>query len=428
MCGLECGLRSSAERMAKLTALGVKRLVKPGRYGDGGGLWLQVRDAERRAWLFRYKLHGKARAMGLGALADLPLAEAREAATAARKLVRAGVDPIEHRNAKRAAAKADNVATTFREVAGRYVKAHEGGWRNEKHRAQWASTLESYAYPVIGDVPVRAVDTAAVLRVLEPIWNEKAETASHLRGRIEVILDFAKSRGLRTGENPARWRGHLSHNLAKPTKLRRRRHHPALPWIRVGAFVAGLRSREDTTARALEFLILTAARSGEVLGVTWREIDLDGAAWNVPGTRMKAGRDHRVPLSAAALDVLHKMQPGAEGPDSYVFPGRKDSKPLSTMALDMLLRRMNEPDKASAADAPPRWADRHGEAVVPHGFRSTFRDWVGEASAHGTDLAEAALAHIIKDQTEAAYARGDLFEKRRELMQDWADWCATVPI
>lgn len=436
--------------MGKLTAVGVKALREPGRYSDGDGLYLQVARGKSRQWIMRYKVQGKSREMGLGPVGDapdrVPLAEARRRAAEARALLRDGKDPIEarraaERDAERERAKA--AANTFETTALAYVAAREGEWRNAKHKAQWTSTLTTYAFPKIGDRPVSDVDTEAVLEVLQPVWAAKPETASRLRGRIESVLDYAKTRGLRTGENPARWRGHLAHSLAKPSRLRRKRHHPALPWHQVGAFVAELRAVPDVSARALEFLILTAARTGEALGARWREIDLDAAVWTVPGERMKAGREHRVPLSAPALAVLRTMQPLSRGLGSPVFPGRRFEppapgasgpaihQPQSNMALEMLLRRMNQPgkDEVPAADgAPPLWSDRNGEAITAHGFRSSFRDWVGEASTHSTDLAEAALAHVIRDKTVAAYARGDLFAKRARLMADWADACERTEV
>jgi integrase len=387
----------------KLTALKVRALTAPGRYGDGKGLWLQVRDADHRSWLFRYKVHGRSRMMGLGAVEDVPLAEARAAADEARKLVRRGIDPIDDRNADRAAKAAAARGISFREVAERYIEAHRPGWRNAKHAGQWTSTLATYAYPAFGELSVSAIDIGAVMRVLEPLWRTKTETASRVRGRIESVLDYATARGWRTGDNPARWRGHLENLLPARSKVRRVEHHAALPWRDVGAFMGQLRRQQGVAARALEFLILTGARTGEVLGARWSEIDAD--TWTVPGERMKAGREHRVPLSAAALAVLAQMRPDGATAGAWVFPGGRAGRPLSSMALLMLLRRMGF------------------GALTAHGFRSSFRDWCGESTGYAREVAEAALAHTLKDKAEAAYARGDLFEKRRRLMEDWAAFC-----
>ena len=393
--------------MAKLTALAVKRHVTPGRYGDGGGLWLQVRDAEHRSWLFRFTLHGKPREMGLGALADTPLAEAREAATTCRKLVRDGIDPIEQRRLVRIEAAAKANANTFREVATRYITSHEAGWRNAKHAEQWTATLTTYAYPVFGDQSVATIDTAAVMRALEPIWKVKTETASRLRGRIQSVLDYATAQGWRAGENPARWRGHLS-NLLPPTRnVAPVEHHPALPWKEVATFMLAVAAKPGTASLALRFVILTACRTGEAIGAQWREFDLPGAVWTVPAERMKAGREHRVPLSPPALAILREMAALGAAPASFVFPGAGKGKHLSNMALTVLLRRMNRAD------------------LTVHGFRSTFRDWASEETAYSREVAEMALAHTLKDKTEAAYRRGDLFTKRADMMAEWATFCTT---
>ena len=415
--------------MGKFTAIEIKRLVKPGRYGDGEGLWFQVRDADRRSWLFRFTLDGKARAMGLGEYPLVGLAEAREAADAARKLARQGIDPIDQRKAARddartAARKAAVAGNSFRETASLYIAAHEASWRNAKHRAQWRSTLDAYVYPAFGDKPVRAIDTADVMTVLEPLWHAKPETASRVRGRIELILDYAKARGWRDGDNPARWRGHVANLLPRRSKVRAVEHHAALPWGEIGGFMAALRAQQGIAAQALEFTILTAARTGEVLGARWSEIDLAAKVWTVPAGRMKAAKEHRVALSRPALAVLHAVAPLAAGPDGLAFPspglfsreasqkGQKpqkppaEARPLSSMALAMLLRRMKRDD------------------ITVHGFRSAFRDWAGEATAHPREVIEHALAHRLKDKAEAAYQRGDLFAKRVLLMEDWGKFCA----
>ena len=301
------------------------------------------------------------------------------------------------------------------------LDAREQGWRNPKHRQQWRNTLATYAYPIIGHMPVRDVGTVEVLLVLKPIWIRTPETASRLRGRIERILAYARALGLREGENPATWRGHLAEALPPPRRIEGKapRHHAALPWQQVPAFMAQLATIEAMSAWALAFAILTAGRTGEVIGARWAELDMDEAIWTVPAERMKAKREHRVPLSKAALDVLRAVQALARGGESFVFPGARAGKPLSSMSMLMLLRRMNPAEV-------PAWVDgRTGVAITAHGFRSSFRDWCGEASNHGTDLAEAVLAHVVRDKTEAAYARGDLFIKRAALMADWADFCRT---
>jgi integrase len=413
----------------KLTAAKVKAESRPGRYNDGAGLYLLVRPDGRKGWVLRYRLAGRQRDMGLGAHPEVGLAAARQAAKEARDRLRAGADPIEARAAERAALArkvADAGERTFRAVAERYVARHEPSWRNDKHRAQWRSTLVSYAYPRLGDRDVAGIDRAAVLEVLEPLWSRAPETASRLRGRIEAVLDHAAARGWRTAPNPARWRD-LRHDLPAPGGLKPVAHQPALPWPRLPGFLAELRARPATAARALEFAVLTAARTGEVLGATWREVDLESATWTVPARRTKAARPHRVALSPAALAVLEQMRPLAAGPDSFVFPGQRRGRPLSNMALLVLLRRMQRPAaKAGSGRIPdgnagPRWADAEGRPITPHGFRASFRTWAGNATGFPREVVEAALAHAVKDKVEAAYARGDLLERRRPLMQAWAD-------
>lgn len=400
-----------------LTAATVKH-AKPGRYGDGGGLFLLVKDTGKRSWLFRYRLAGKERDMGLGGAsgpAAVTLAEARVKAAGLLKLVKDGKDPLSERDRlaadELASAQAERIrAITFKAAAESYVEAHGSGWRNAKHRAQWTSTLETYAHPHMGDLPVSEVSTAQVMAALQPIWTQKPETASRVRGRIEAVLDYAKAREWRTGENPARWRGHVANMLPARSKVAKAQHHPALPWTKIGTFMAALRDRDATAARALEFTILTAARTGEVLGARWAEIDLKGAVWTVPAQRMKAGREHRVPLSVAAVAVLKemaKLRPdGTTDGQAFLFPGARPNRPLSQMAMLMLLRRMEQTE------------------ITAHGFRSTFRDWCAEATAYPHEMAEIALAHTIGDKVEAAYRRGDMIEKRRRMMDDWAKFCA----
>ena len=413
----------------KLTVATARALVakgQPSRHADGGNLYLAVTARGAAKWTFRYMLAGKAREMGLGACdpegkAGHTLAEARANAEAARKLLRSGADPVEHRKAA-ARAKAETAARaqSFKAVAVLHIGSHGEGWRNAKHRAQWGSTLESYAYPTLGSMPVADITTDDVLRVLQqpvageekptPLWNARPETATRLRGRIEAVLSYAAARGWRDGDNPARWRGHLSAMLPARAKMAKVQHHAALPWHEVGAFMVRLRELRATAARALEYAILTGCRTSEVLGARWSEVDMEAAVWTVPAGRMKAGREHRVPLSAGALAVLRGLLPmNSDGGDGYVFPGQKKGKPLSSMAMLMLLRRMDRAD------------------LTAHGFRSTFRDWTEEATSTPHAVAEAALAHTIGNKVEAAYRRGDLYQKRAALMQEWADYCAKAP-
>lgn len=388
----------------RLTALGVARLKKPGMYPDGAGLYLQISKVGSKSWVYRFMLHGRAREMGLGAFATVGLADARQKATDAAKLVKGGIDPIEARKAQKAEAALEAAkAISFKSAAEKYIAAHEAGWKNEKHKAQWSATLETYAYPVFGSLPVQAVDTGLVTKVLEPIWKTKTETAVRLRGRIESVLDWAKARGYRTGENPARWRGHLENLLARPSKVQKTKHHPALSYEEVGNFVVDLREKEGTGALALEFTILTCARTSETIGATWKEIDLKKALWIVPADRIKAGKEHRVPLTPRAIAILKQMGPGK--PDEYVFPGQKDGRPLSNMAMLKTLERMDRED------------------LTVHGFRSTFRDWAAEQTNYPREVAEMALAHAVGDKVEAAYRRGDMFEKRRQMAEDWAKFC-----
>lgn len=423
--------------MGKLTAATVKAVrcpagsVRPVRFGDGDGLYLQVAPGDTKSWLFRYTLHSKAREMGLGPIGEppdgVPLAKARILAGEARALLREGTDPIEARHAARVARRqAEAVAgeRTFRAAATALVASKRTGWRNAKHADQWLGTLVAHVFPEIGDLPVAEVDTAAVLRVLRPIWERVPETASRVRQRMEAVLDAARVKGWRTGENPARWKGHLAGELPQPRKVKRVQHRPALAWQDIGAFITALAERTGTAPLALRFVILTAARTGEVRGMRWREVDLDGKVWVVPGERMKAGKMHRVPLSAAALAVLAEVRPLMKAPDSLVFPGGRQGKALSDMAVSEVVRRMNEGGEQGAV---PRWHDAEGRAVVPHGFRSTFRDWAGETRPEGREVVERALAHSIKDKAEAAYARSDLLEKRRALMEAWAEQCARMP-
>jgi integrase len=392
----------------------------PGMHCDGGGLYLRasigVGGQVNRSWVFRFAAHdGRERYMGLGSLHDVSLAEARERAAGARKQHLSGADPIDARKLERGTAAAERAKTlTFIECADQYIAAHRAGWRNVKHAAQWEATLSTYAEPIIGALPVQAIDTALVMRVLEQeirdepdkpakrFWTTRPETAGRLRGRIESILNWAKVRGYRHGENPARWRGHLDHLLPGRGKVRAVKHHAALPYSELGTFMALLRERDAVAALALEFAILTAARTSEVIGAQWSEIDLQGNVWTVPADRMKGGREHRVPLSDAAISVLNCVAEIRE--NDHVFPGERRPA-LSNMAFLMLLRRM-----------------RRGDLTV-HGFRSTFRDWAAECTNLPNEVVEMALAHAVAGKVEAAY----LFEKRRRLMDAWAQFCSEEP-
>jgi integrase len=412
------------------------RTTKPGMHADGGGLYLRVTEGKEdedgtrtlnRYWLFRYahRSSGKDRQLGLGPLDTVTLAAARAAARECREHLLAGLDPVEQRRAQRAAnALADAKAMTFDQCRDAYIAAHRAGWRNAKHAKQWTATLTTYVTPMFGHLPVGAIDTGLVLKVLERIWATKSETASRLRGRIEAILDWAKVRGFRTGENPARWRGHLDKLLPAKSKVRKVEHHPALPYGQIGAFMSDLGERDGTAAKALQFTILTVARSDETISMRGDEIDMPAKLWTVPPERMKGKREHRVPLSEPALAIIREMMPAGlkNTGGKYVFPGAKPGRPLSNMAMLELIRRMNAERQVVGL---PKWADpkQGGRDVVPHGFRSSFRDWAAERTNFPREVAEAALAHIEGDETERAYQRGDLFDKRRRLMTAWADYC-----
>ncbi|MEB0281659.1 tyrosine-type recombinase/integrase [Sphingomonas sp. 10B4] len=389
-----------------LTALQVKN-AKAGRHADGGGLHLLVKDTGARSWVFRFMLKGRSRDIGLGAAGPdgISLSAARDLAAALRLKVKAGIDPLEERQREAAQALADAQAAqvagvTFKAVAEAYIGANEASWRNAKHRQQWSNTLASYVYPIVGDMRVSSIDTAHILQIIEPMWKATPETASRVRGRIETVLDAAKARGYREGENPARWRGHLAQLLPARPRLSRG-HHKALPYETVPAFVADLRERKAFAALALEFAILTATRTNEVLGATWAEVDMDKATWTIPADRMKAAREHRIPLSPRALEILESVKAAGKG---HLFPATEGGK-MSNMAMAMLLRRM-EVD------------------CTVHGFRSAFRDWAAESTGYAHEVCEMALAHVIGNKAEAAYRRGDLFDKRRRMMADWAAFCA----
>lgn len=393
-----------ARAFNKLTDIECKAASKPGLHGDGGGLYLNVKPSGSKSWVYVWKqsidqggtTKTKRTEMGLGSYPVVKLAKARHLASECRAAIAEGRNPLEERK--------KDVEPTFGECADKFLASMESQWRNEKHRAQWRSTLEDYAGS-LRPMRVSDIGTDDVLRVLTPIWREKAETASRLRGRIERVLDYAKARGWRSGENPALWRGHLKSILPTRQKLTRG-HHPAMPYREVPAFVEALAAKDAMSARALEFLILTAARSGEVLGATWAEMDFEAGVWTVPAKRMKAGKEHRVPLSARALAIvkaLHETRISA-----YVFPGQRPERPLSNMAFEMLMRRMK------------------ADSFTAHGFRSAFRDWAGDETHFPRDVAEQALAHRVGDETERAYRRADALDKRRKLMDAWSDYCSSA--
>ncbi|MBA2352290.1 MAG: integrase arm-type DNA-binding domain-containing protein [Burkholderiales bacterium] len=391
-------------KVNRLQPIRLSKLRERGYYADGGNLYLQVSDFGTKSWVFRFTLNGKPREMGLGSLTTFDLADARVKARACRKLLDDGIDPIEERKARRLEAKlaaANNM--TFAQAALAYIDAHKAGWKNAKHASQWTNTLQTYSGPVFGGLPVQAIDTGLVMRVLGSIWNEKPETASRLRGRIESILDWATVRGLRSGDNPARWKGHLDKLLPARTKVKAVKHHAALPYQKMAGFMAELRQQHGIASLALEFLILTATRTGETIGARPEEFDLNEKVWTVPAQRMKSKRLHRVPLSPRALAIVESLIKAGEG--DYVFAGKSPKKPLSNMAMLSLLKRMGY------------------ETITAHGFRSSFRDWAAEQTNVARDVAEAALAHTLSDKVEAAYRRGDLFEKRRLLMNQWAKHC-----
>jgi len=405
----------------KLTALQVAKAKKAGLYGDGAGLWLQVSDTGTKSWIYRFMLNGKSRWMGLGPVLDVSLDEARTRAAAARSKVREGIDPLDEKHAAKSAIRAAVAkAINFDKAAEEFIKSKSAEWKNAKHKDQWTNTLATYASPTIGNLDVSMIETAHITKILSPIWAEKTETATRLRGRIESVLDWAKVNKYRIGENPARWKGHLDKLLANPSKVAPVEHHPALPYKETGVFMKALRKLSGSGCKAIEFAILTAARSGEVRCATWKEFDLDSALWVVPAERMKAGKEHHVPLSVEAVELL-KSLPRIEGND-LVFPAPRGGV-LSDMTLTATLRRM---DESRQKEEGKGWQDRNGKRITAHGFRSTFRDWAGETTGYPREVIEHAIAHQLADESEAAYARGTLFDKRRRLMADWAKFCGTT--
>lgn len=388
--------------------------IKPGLYGDGNGLYLQVSNRNTKAWIFRFMIRGRPRKMGLGDIDQVSLKDARKLAQAKRLLVVDGFDPIEERNARKSAFVAEREtqkakAVTFKQCAEAYIKAHQAGWKSAKHGSQWAATLETYAYQVIGNIPVALVDRNHIMKILEPIWTTKTETASRVRGRIEKVLDRARAIGLREGENPARWVGHLDQLLPKKSQVAPVEHFAALPYKQLPAFVGKLRKRDGISARALEFTILNVTRTANTIGAKWDQINEAEQTWTIPGELMKGKKgkrrpDHVIPLSDRAMTILQDL-PRDGG--AYVFAGAKDGEGLSNMAMAETLKEMGY----------------SGDVATVHGFRSTFKDWASEQTSYANELTEMAMAHIVSDKTERAYRRGDQREKRVRLMEDWATYC-----
>jgi integrase len=391
--------------VGKLTVKIVENLTAPGTYEDGSGLRLVVKASGRKSWVWRYQIEGKRRELGLGGFPTVGLKDARIAAAEMRAKIHAGKDPLVEREIQREESKATHnreVAKkiVFSTVADDYISAHRAGWKNAKHAQQWRNTISTHAFAVIGHLAPAEIETSHILQVLQPIWNSKPETATRLRSRLELILDSAKARGLRGGENPSRWRGHLDKLLPKRSKIAAVKHYAALPWLELPAFMSDISIRAGLAFRAMQLTILTATRTSEVLNASWDEFDLKTGTWAIPGERMKTGKPHRIPLAPQVVDLL-KSLPRIDG-SPFLFPGEREGRPLSSMSMLMGLRRMNRGD------------------LTMHGFRSCFRDWAAEATTHPREVAEHALAHTVSNKSEAAYFRSDLFEKRRALMADWA--------
>jgi integrase len=396
-----------ARVLNRLSDVAVRAKKQPGYVADGGNLYLRVAPGGTKGWIFRFSMGGRTRDAGLGPYPAVSLVKAREEAERCRRLVAQGVDPIQARDEARAKARAAAAkAITFDQCAQSFIASQELGWRSPKTSALLRATLKTYASPVLGSLPVQAIDTGLILKVLEPIWGEKTATAAKLRTSIERILNWAKARGHRAGENPAAWRGHLDQLLPAQTKVRRVQHHPALPYQEAQAFMEQVRARDGIAARALEFTILTASRIGESLGARWEEFDLRQRMWVIPPARMKTGKEHRVPLSARAVAIVQEM--AQISLNEFVFPGMKQGRPLSDMAVRRLVAELRS-------------------GITRHGFRSTFRDWAAESTSFPNHVVEMALAHVVSDAVEAAYRRGDLFEKRRRLMEQWAAFCGRSP-
>ena len=393
--------------MGKLNTIFVQKAQKAGLHGDGDGMYLQISKDGHKSWIFRFTLNKRSRAMGLGSVDLVSLAEARIKATACRKLLLDGLDPIESKKASRQAQSLkDAKAISFEQCSIAYIDSHRPSWKNAKHADQWTNTIKTYANPIIGHLSIQDVDTALVMKVLEPIWYKKTETASRLRNRIELVLSWATVRGYRTGENPALWRGHLDKLLPKRSSLQHVKHFSALPMNEMGSFIEKLRALGGIVSLGLEFQILTACRTNEVMGARWSEFDIAGAIWTIPASRMKAKREHRVPLSTRTLEIIKSLKNSEES--EFVFPGRYNGQLSNNAFLALIKKRLKL-------------------EVTAHGFRSTFSDWASEKTGHPREAVEMSLAHSIKDATEAAYRRGDLLLKRQSLMNDWAKFCATSP-
>jgi integrase len=390
-------------KLNRLNALTVQRATKPGLLLDGGGLALQISKSGSKSWVFRYTLNKRTRMMGLGPITTVTLIEARDKAAEYRKQLQSGVDPLEAKNDRRQKKDLESLKLiTFDECAHSYIESHKSGWKHQKHAVQWRASLKNYASPIIGHLPVQSIDTKLVMAVLQPIWHSKTETASRVRSRMELILAWAKVRGYRDGESPAQWRNHLDKLLPAPNKVSKPKHFAALDFNKINEFISSLRKHNGVTPLALEFIILTASRSTEARLATWQEINFEESLWILPPIRMKAGVEHRVPLSHRAIEILKELK--ATSQNQYVFPNQTSGKPLSDMAILQLARRT-------------------GYNVTVHGFRSAFRDWASEKTSHSSEVCEAALAHTNRNKTESAYRRGDLLLKRRALMNDWAKYC-----
>ncbi|MEW5698336.1 tyrosine-type recombinase/integrase [Pseudomonas synxantha] len=408
--------------MGKLTAKQIENLTTAGTYEDGDGLRLLIKPNGKKYWVLRFQLAGKRREMGLGTYPAVGLKEARQNSSDKRRLLRDGIDPLQARDDERTAQQAAEhhrirKSVTFQDVSNDYIEAHRAGWKNVKHAQQWTNTLATYAAPIIGELATSQITTEHLLEILKPIWASKAETASRVRNRIELVLDAAKARGLRDGENPARWRGHLDKLLPPSSKAKRTQNHPALPYSELSRFMQALNSVEGLSATALKMTILTACRTSEVLAADWSEIDMKAKLWSIPAARMKAGKVHTVPLSEPLIALLEGL-PCITG-SSLLFPGTRKGRPISNMAMLMTLRRLDQKD---LEDGGKGWRDSNDRVITAHGFRSTFRDWAAECTHHAREVCEMALAHVVANGAEAAYWRSDLLEKRRTLMADWADF------
>ena len=394
-----------AKLVKQLSDIKIKKLSKPGAYPDGDGLYLQIRSSGAKDWFYRYQLGDKGKKKGLGPYPTISLEKAREDAHECRILRKNGIDPIEHQKAKESQkALAESKSITFKDCALAYIEAHKRGWKNKKHLSQWENTLSTYTYPVIGKIAVQDVDIDLIMKILEPIWFEKTETASRVRQRIENVLDWATVRKYRQGDNPALWRGRLDKLLPQRNKVQKPKHFAAMDYRELPLYFKSIRQKDTLTSKALAFTILTVTRTSEARGATRKEIDDKAKSWIIPENRMKTEREHRIPLSVEALKILQEMEPFKRHTDDLIFPGLAQAKPISDASLLKLVKQTHP-------------------TLTVHGFRSSFRDWCAEQTNYPREVAEAALAHVIKDKTEAAYQRGDMFEKRRKLMDSWADYC-----